>query len=158
MGGDWWIPILIVLVIAITALILSYTAIRFGWYQKLEKPALYYDGWVYSPIWYVMYGIVMYAWIRMITDPYQQSVGYRIMIHILFGLQLLFMLLWIITYFYYRNPRSSMTCLFISIVLLVVLILLSLNDPLSLFLLILYLFWLLYLLYMTWQVAILNPK
>jgi len=51
MAADWWLPILIVLVIAIVAFILSYTAVRFGWYQKLEKPALYYNGWVYSPIW-----------------------------------------------------------------------------------------------------------
>ncbi len=158
MAADWWIPILIVLVIAITAFILSYTAIRFGWYQKLEKPYLYYDGWIYSPIWYFVYAVVIYSWIRLITLPYKQNVGYRVMMHILFTLQLLFMLGWIVTFFYYRNPKGSMVWLFISIVILVVLILLSLDDPLSLFFLTLFLFWLLYLLCMTWQVMKLNPR
>lgn len=154
MAGDWWIPILIVLIIAITAFILSYTAVRFGWYQKLEKPYLYYDNWVYSPIWYFVYGIVIFTWIRMITSPYH----YRVVIHILYTLQLLFILGWIVTFFYYRNPKGSMVWLFIATVILIAIILLSLDDPLSLFLLMLYLFWLLYLLYMTWQLVLLNPR
>jgi len=158
MTVDWWIPILIVLIIAITAFILSYSEVRFGWYRGLDKPYLYYDGWVYSPIWFIIYGIIIYSWIRMVTDPYMQSVRYRVMIHILFTLQLLFMLGWIITFFYNKDISNSIYYMFLAIVFLVVLILLSLNDPLSLVLLSIYLFWLLYLLYMTWQISMLNPK
>lgn len=157
MAADWWVPILIVLVIAIIAIVLSYTAIRFGWYNKLEKPYLYYNGWVYSPIWYLIYGLVMFSWIRLITDPCNNRVGHRILIHVLFLLQLLFMLGWIIELFYYRDITGSMVYLFLSITLLVILILLSISDPLSLFFLILFLSWLLYLLYMTWQLKRLNP-
>lgn len=153
MSNDWWIPILIVLVIAIIAFALSYTAVRFGWYQGLDKPDFYYNEWIYSPLWYIIYGLIIYAWIRMVT-----ILNNKIVTHIMFTLQLLFMLAWIITFFYYRNIKGSMVFLFISIVILVVLILMSLNDPLSLILLVVYLVWLLYLLYTTWHLSILNPR
>lgn len=147
--------ILIVILIAIIAIlifVLSYTGYQLGWYSSLEKPRNYYYTWIYSPIWFIIYGILIYTWSICRKSPLTSG-G----ITLIYLLQMVLLLLYVIFYFYYRSPEKSIPFLIASIIILMAIMLLFIYDPISVMLLSLYLIWLLYLLYSTWQIVIINP-
>lgn len=146
--------ILLVAIISVVIFVLSYTGYQFGWYAGLEKPNYYYYDWIYSPIWFLNYGIIIYTWTILMTRSTALTAGG---ITFLYLLHLILLFLYTFTFYYYRNPEKSLAILIATILSLMMIMIITVLDPILLILLTLYLIWLLYLLYITWQLAILNP-
>lgn len=185
MGLRWIIPFFIVLAVAIVFLFASYTAVRLGWLNKLKKPEAYYDNWVYTPIWYLIYGLIIYSWIRLTSEEVETKrirmhcskevevggiftkatvlscrltggIARNLIFFTLYILQLILLSTWMILFFYIRNMNIALIFLIMSILVLLVIIVFSLIDPPSLMMNTVYLAWLLYVLYVSWRLSALN--
>ena len=88
------------------------------WYQAIEKPGFTPPGWVFGPVWillYLMMGVALYlVWL----SPAHPSKTIALAV---FAVQLILNALWSYFFFYSQNPRAG----FIEIVILWVFIILS---------------------------------
>lgn len=86
------------------------------WYVTLQKPFFNPPNWVFGPVWttlYILMGISLYQfWVRAKTDTLRNQ-GFM-----LFGLQLLFNILWSVMFF----GLKSLELAFVTILILWVLI------------------------------------
>ena len=87
-----------------------------AWYAELEKPALTPPGWVFTPVWLVLYLMIAISgwlvWIRTATLKHPAVM--------LWGAQLILNALWSFLFFGLENPAAA----FVDILALLVLIIL----------------------------------
>jgi benzodiazapine receptor len=113
------------------------------WYQTLQRPAWNPPAWIFAPVWTILYlSIAVSGWLVFIKAKSSaiKRVGFQI-----YGLQLLFNLLWSFLFFFLKSPDLA----FLDILLLLLFISLTISNfwkiyrPAA-FLLIPYLVWTLY--------------
>jgi tryptophan-rich sensory protein len=144
------LSIIIILTFAIATLLVSYISIRFGWYEKLSKPEYYYNEWIYSPLWFIFYGVLIYALVRSFQISWL-SFG-LLLVH------LILLFLFIYYFFYSKDPYSSIYYITFAIIILIVSIFFVLDDPILVGLLLVYLLWLTYLYHISSSLLIANPQ
>jgi tryptophan-rich sensory protein len=89
------------------------------WYQTIEKPGFTPPGWVFGPVWILLYllmGIALYLVWQSAAAPTVKTIALAV-----FGVQLVLNALWSYFFFYSQNPRAG----FIEIVILWIFIVLT---------------------------------
>jgi translocator protein len=76
-----------------------------GWYQALDKPAFTPPGWVFGPVWTVLYAMMIYvAWRLLGLAP---SRG-RTRALVIFYVQLVLNAAWSFAFFYAQSPIGGL--------------------------------------------------
>lgn len=123
------------------------------WYYNLIKPPFAPPDWIFSPVWSMLYFIILVAFLLYIVKPAQnKKSGY-----IYFTTQLIFNLLWTPTFFYMKNIVLAL----IVIILLDIFVILTIKSfykvsKISALILIPYLIWILFATYLNIGYLILN--
>lgn len=109
-----------VIVVAIISSFLSYRAARSEWYDDLEKPSLANEKMLFGVVWFVLYTLmVVGGYYSDIATIENKPKNWLTWIRVLFGLQLLFGLLWCLFFF---CMRSFVLALISNILLVITLI------------------------------------
>lgn len=111
-----------------------------GWYASLKKPAFSPPNWLFGPVWitlFLLMGISLFiVWRKGVDTPYVRS-GL-----IVFGIQLVFNVLWSIAFFGMRSPFAGLLIIVILwIAILLTIIQFSKVSELAAALLIPYIVW-----------------
>ena len=89
-----------------------------GWYSDLLKPAWTPPGWIFGPVWTVLYCTIgisgFFAWTR--ANARQRRVPFT-----LFGLQLICNALWTVLFFHFHNPLLALIDIYILLILIIAL-------------------------------------
>ena len=72
------------------------------WYCNLRKPAWYPPDWVFGPAWTVILGLA--AWSGVLAWVHSSEAGVRLLIAVLFGVNIMLHLLWSPLFFNLRRP------------------------------------------------------
>ena len=123
------------------------------WYEKLHKPPGTPPGWVFGPVWtilYIMMAIVLYRMVAITKVPWW-IVG-------LFGIQLALNLAWSPVFFQQQNIRLAFFIIFRLVITLALLIVVlhRYGDPISAWLLVPYFLWVLYATRLNHGILVLN--
>lgn len=124
------------------------------WYPLLLKPAWTPPGYLFGPVWTLLYLLMAIAlWIVWLA-PVKES---KISAYVLFGCQLFCNLIWSGLFFYLKSPLLG----FIDIVLLWILIVMTIKSfyrirPIAGYLLIPYILWVTYALTLNLGIYLLN--
>jgi hypothetical protein len=127
-----------VLIIVITVLIVSIVLVNVA--AGCAVPAFFKNQAYYTPAWIVVYGLLSISWILLLKARYN-----AVLLGVLFGLSLLFALLWIIAFFYLCNTDASVAL--VSLAIIVNMILIVISPPLVMLLLTIHMVWLLFMFY-----------
>ena len=121
-----------------------------SWYSQLSKPAGTPPGWVFGPVWAVLYVVMGIAWGRLIDQKAWLAVG-------LFGFQFLMNLLWTPMFFgaHLIGVALGVVCT-LWVGLLLTLLLARKSDRLSAWLLAPYLAWVTFAIYLNAGIFWLN--
>ncbi|MBW2996610.1 tryptophan-rich sensory protein [Candidatus Woesearchaeota archaeon] len=123
------------------------------WYADLVKPSFNPPGWIFGPVWtllYLLMGIALYlVWVEKAKD---KETAYW-----LFGVQLFFNALWSVLFFGLRNPLLA----FIEIIILWISILITIIyfcriNKASAYLMIPYILWVSFAAVLNFSLMILN--
>lgn len=108
----WWLLVFLGIVFLIGWLgsMLTATSVQ-GWYQGLQKSSLTPPSWVFGPVWTILYvSIAISGWLVFINT---RSSRKKRVVFLIYGLQLLFNLLWFFFFFYLKNPAISLLDIFL---------------------------------------------
>jgi tryptophan-rich sensory protein len=72
------------------------------WYQELRKPPWNPPNWLFGPAWSVILGLA--AWAGVLAWSHAMTPGERLRVCILFGINIVFHLLWSPLFFNLRRP------------------------------------------------------
>lgn len=109
-----------------------------GWYSKLNKPSFNPPGWIFGPVWTILY-LLMGISLYLVWTSGKKGIKAAI---IIFAVQLSLNLLWSILFFGMQKPFAA----FIEIILLWIAILVTIIvfykiSPIAAYLLIPYILW-----------------
>ncbi|MBI4359166.1 MAG: tryptophan-rich sensory protein [Candidatus Nealsonbacteria bacterium] len=131
-----------------------------GWYAGLAKPALNPPGWLFGPVWTVLYALMgVSAWLVWKQwDQGSSSIKLRVKAALtIFGLQLFLNAVWSIIFFGLKNPGGAL----INIVLLwfaivwTIVVFYKISKPAA-YLLVPYLLWVSFASYLNYSIWALN--
>lgn len=134
----------------------SFTANAIGtWYAGLIKPALTPPGWVFGPVWTILYAFMAIAawrvYVKRDTDPRAMPILF------VYGVHLVVNAFWSIAFFGLHNPESAVGIIAILWGLIVYLAIRFYSiDKVAGYLLLPYLAWVSFASYLNWSLAILN--
>ncbi len=115
-------PMIVAALVALAVLGVGGATTKVGaWYRALRKPAWNPPGWVFAPAWTLILG--MAAWSGLIAWEHATSVGDRWRIGVLFGVNIVFHMLWSPLFFTWKRPDwalAEVPLLWLSILALIV--------------------------------------
>lgn len=127
-------------------------SIESGWYANLPKPALVPPGWVFPVVWttlFVLMGIALYLVWRKPRRPLTYLAFF------IFGLQLIFNVLWSILFFYFQNPSwALLEIIFLWILIMINIVIFGKIDQRAGWLLWPYLLWVSFATYLNYSIAL----
>ena len=92
------------------------------WYMAIKKPGFTPPGWVFGPVWillYIMMGIALYIVWRSSSVHASKTMAL-----VVFGIQLVLNALWSFAFFYLQNPKAGLIEIIILWIVILVTILL----------------------------------
>jgi tryptophan-rich sensory protein len=82
--------------------IYTYNGVR-DWYPKLQKPSFTPPGWVFGPVWMVLYAMMGFSLYLASQHPTEEHEGLWWASRVLFGIQLALNVLWSYVFFGRRS-------------------------------------------------------
>ena len=124
------------------------------WYETLNKPFLSPPDWIFTPVWTILYLMILISFILFVKGHY---VGNKILPLFLFFIQMILNLAWPIAFFYFENILLGVyilvaLCLFL---LLTIMSFYKYSKSAS-YLLVPYFCWCCFALYLNWGYFVLN--
>lgn len=164
--NDWmvYIPVVIVIIIAIMGYLVSKSAVgKDGWYDQIKKSQLNPKGWVFGFIWFILYIFIAIVWARanyylqpggpgISSRTPEQVQNIYVAVNVLFVINIIANLAWSFLFFGDGNFIYSFIAILIMIVTVIFLIYYLRYDWLSILLLTCYLIWLFFALYLNFYV------
>lgn len=124
------------------------------WYEQLNKPALTPPSGIFSPVWTVLYILIVIAILLYYKTPGKENVG---IITTLLVLHLAANFIWTYLFFGLHSPLLALVdIIFLDITLIILIVLFGKASMLSGGLLIPYLLWVLFATYLNWGYYRLN--
>ena len=97
------IPITIAVTITVFVLGVGSTMTTIGpWYCDLRRPAWNPPNWAFGPVWTVILG--MAAWSGVLAWVHSSGAGERLLVAVLFGVNIILYMLWSPLFFNLRRP------------------------------------------------------
>ena len=125
-----------------------------AWYAQLNKPPLTPPSWIFSPVWTVLYLLIILAIILYYKTPGKQNVGLTTSL-LLFHIVTNF--IWTYLFFGLQSPFLALIdILLLDITLIILIVLFGRANTLSGVLLAPYLLWVLFATYLNWGFYRLN--
>ena len=128
--------------------------IDYNWYNELTKPYLSPPSWVFTPVWVILYIMILSSLIIFISSPtiFSKNRGY-----ILFTLQIILNFLWSPAFFLMKNIGLA----FVIIILMDIAVFFTIIyfyriSKLAAYLLIPYFIWILFATYLNFAFLLLN--
>jgi tryptophan-rich sensory protein len=122
--GRSWRPVLAAAAVALMVAGLGGAATETGaWYQALQKPSWQPPGWLFAPVWTVIYALIVAAFVtawRQAGDP-----RLRRAIIALFALNAVLNVAWSVIFFRFHRPDWALlevALLWVSILMLILLV------------------------------------
>ena len=123
------------------------------WYQSLTKPPLNPPGWVFGPVWFVLYLLIAAAgWRTAVRDGLSPRLA-------LWGGQMALNWAWSPTWFTLHQPWAALVIIYGVLAAIIAFIVLSWRsgDRVSAWLFVPYALWVSFASYLNLSIAILNP-
>ena len=115
-------PMIVAALVALAVLGVGGATTKVGaWYKGLRKPAWNPPGWVFAPAWTLILGCA--AWSGLIAWQHAETIGDRWRIGVLFGVNIVFHMLWSPLFFTFKRPDwalAEVPLLWLSILALIV--------------------------------------
>ena len=128
--------------------------INFNWYSTLIQPPLAPPSWLFSPVWIVLYGLMIVSLIIYITTISEKN---KVWGYLLFVVQILLNLAWTPAFFGVKNiGLALLIVILLDIVVIFNIIEFAKFSKLSAKLIIPYLLWILFATYLNTGLYILN--
>lgn len=125
------------------------------WYPTLNKSPLNPPGWVFGPVWTVLYTLQAISLYLLFTTKKDSSI--KMLAYVFFHFQLVFNLLWSIFFFLLKSPGAALAEIGLLIISVIFTLISSYRvNKTSAYLLIPYLIWISFAAYLNYQVFILN--
>ncbi|MEX1027328.1 MAG: TspO/MBR family protein [Candidatus Paceibacterota bacterium] len=126
-----------------------------GWYAELAKPALNPPGWVFGPVWTLLY-VLMGAAAFLVWQKGLESKAVRVALG-LFVIQLVLNGVWSLIFFGLQNPLGALVDIIVLWILIVcTMIAFYRVSPVAMYLLVPYLLWVSFAVYLNAAFVILN--
>lgn len=124
------------------------------WYNMLNKPPFTPPSYIFAPVWFVMYILILISYIIFLKTNTTES---KISANIMFYIQLILNFLWSPVFFYMKNIQLSFViiCLLFISIILTILFFYRISKPAAL-LLIPYLIWVSFAIYLNYGFLVLN--
>ena len=124
------------------------------WYQTLIKPPFTPPAYIFAPVWFVMYVLILISYIMFLRTYTPES---KVSANIIFFIQLILNLLWSPVFFYMKNIQLSFViiCLLLISIILTIISFYRISKPAGL-LLIPYLIWVSFAIYLNYGFLVLN--
>lgn len=137
---------------------LGMTATDLGpWYQGLEKPSWQPPGWLFGPVWTVIYALVAVA--GLIAWNHAKSIGAKNLIMLAFGVNILLNIAWSELFFAFRRPDWALIeVVFFWLSILGLMLVLARSSRLAAWLLAPYLAWVFIAAILNFEIVRLNPS
>jgi len=124
------------------------------WYEQLNKPSLTPPSWIFSPVWTVLYILIVIAIVRYYRTPEKQNVGIVTSI-LLFHVGA--NLIWTYLFFGLQSPLLALIdIILLDITLVMLVVFFAKASALAGGLLMPYLLWVLFATYLNWAFYRLN--
>ncbi len=124
------------------------------WYQTLIKPPFTPPSYIFAPVWFIMYVLILISYIMFLRTYTPES---KVSANIIFFIQLILNLLWSPVFFYMKNIQLSFViiCLLLISIILTIISFYRISKPAGL-LLIPYLIWVSFAIYLNYGFLVLN--